>query len=215
MNARQMRDTAIGLAPLGLMALLWVRFLQSGLSRGGPDGKPERAGAIAVFFTRPPSAGTPVEPPAPGALLQAIGQSDETIDVAAYDLQLPSIGEALSQAWRRGVRIRVAMESGNLHEAVVQRLEGEGIVPRGDRRDPLMHHKFMIIDGREVWTGSMNFTYNGVYRNDNALICITPTGLPRILSEGLKRCSWRIGLGRYHWLIHPIRTCWLTRRPSR
>jgi phosphatidylserine/phosphatidylglycerophosphate/cardiolipin synthase-like enzyme len=28
----------------------------------------------------------------------------------------------------------------------------------------------MIIDGREVWTGSMNFTYNGAYHNDNALI---------------------------------------------
>jgi phosphatidylserine/phosphatidylglycerophosphate/cardiolipin synthase-like enzyme len=38
---------------------------------------------------------------------------------------------------------------------------------RCDDRGALMHHKFMIIDGFTVWTGSMNMTHNGVYNNNN------------------------------------------------
>jgi phosphatidylserine/phosphatidylglycerophosphate/cardiolipin synthase-like enzyme len=33
-----------------------------------------------------------------------------------------------------------------------------------------MHHKFVVIDGVEVWAGSMNLTLNGAYHNDNNLI---------------------------------------------
>jgi phosphatidylserine/phosphatidylglycerophosphate/cardiolipin synthase-like enzyme len=33
-----------------------------------------------------------------------------------------------------------------------------------------MHHKFVIIDRFEVWTGSMNLTLSGAYENDNNLI---------------------------------------------
>jgi phosphatidylserine/phosphatidylglycerophosphate/cardiolipin synthase-like enzyme len=33
-----------------------------------------------------------------------------------------------------------------------------------------MHHKFVVIDEQEVWTGSMNFTVSGTYRNNNNLV---------------------------------------------
>jgi len=32
-----------------------------------------------------------------------------------------------------------------------------------------MHHKFTVIDQLDVWSGSMNYTINGAYRNDNNL----------------------------------------------
>jgi phosphatidylserine/phosphatidylglycerophosphate/cardiolipin synthase-like enzyme len=35
-----------------------------------------------------------------------------------------------------------------------------------------MHHKFVVIDRLEVWTGSMNMTLNGAYRNENNLVRI-------------------------------------------
>ena len=40
-----------------------------------------------------------------------------------------------------------------------------------------MHNKFVVIDGLDVWTGSMNLTVNGAYRNDNNLIHIRSTQL--------------------------------------
>ncbi|HUF38994.1 MAG TPA: phospholipase D-like domain-containing protein, partial [Anaerolineales bacterium] len=42
-----------------------------------------------------------------------------------------------------------------------------------DRPDGLMHQKFVVVDRRQVWTGSMNFTLNGAYRNDNNLLALT------------------------------------------
>ena len=35
-----------------------------------------------------------------------------------------------------------------------------------------MHNKFTVIDRLEVWTGSMNYTINEAYFNDNNLIRI-------------------------------------------
>jgi phosphatidylserine/phosphatidylglycerophosphate/cardiolipin synthase-like enzyme len=33
-----------------------------------------------------------------------------------------------------------------------------------------MHDKFIVVDGRYVWMGSLNFTTNGVYCNNNNLV---------------------------------------------
>jgi phosphatidylserine/phosphatidylglycerophosphate/cardiolipin synthase-like enzyme len=40
-----------------------------------------------------------------------------------------------------------------------------------------MHNKFYIFDGKTVWTGSMNITENGVYRNNNNAIVIDSEAL--------------------------------------
>jgi phosphatidylserine/phosphatidylglycerophosphate/cardiolipin synthase-like enzyme len=207
LTGRRVRDAAIGLAILALMAVLLVRFRDSAMPASPITTEPGGAAAIGVYFTQPAASQTLSDPAALVALLQAVAELDRTIDVAAYDLQLPEIGEALSQARQRGVRIRLATESRHLQEPVVQRLEGEGIGVIGDRRDPLMHHKFMIIGGREVWTGSMNFTYNGVYHNDNALIIIDSQKVAEDSNVNLTRCTLKTGLGRCHWPIRPTRMC--------
>ena len=75
----------------------------------------------------------------------------------------------------------MVVESDNLDEIEIQELEQAGIEVLGDRRESLMHNKFVVIDGLEVWTGSMNFTVNGAYRNDNNLIHIRSTQIGREL----------------------------------
>ena len=40
-----------------------------------------------------------------------------------------------------------------------------------------MHNKFIVVDNRTVWTGSMNPTPNGVYYNNNNVIVINSTEL--------------------------------------
>ena len=62
------------------------------------------------------------------------------------------------------------VESDYLDEPEVQQLIQAGVPVLGDRREGLMHNKFVIIDRQEVWTGSMNFTINGAYRNNNNLV---------------------------------------------
>jgi phosphatidylserine/phosphatidylglycerophosphate/cardiolipin synthase-like enzyme len=70
------------------------------------------------------------------------------------------------------VAVRVVMESDNRENSVPQALIDGGLPILGDRREGLMHDKFVIIDRSEVWTGSLNFTMNGAYEDNNNLVHI-------------------------------------------
>jgi phosphatidylserine/phosphatidylglycerophosphate/cardiolipin synthase-like enzyme len=94
------------------------------------------------------------------------------VDVAIYSLSLNSIRDALLRAHDRGVQVRMVMESDNLDRADPQRLKDAGIPILGDRREGLMHDKFVVIDKSEVWMGSMNFTDSGAYTDNNNLMRI-------------------------------------------
>jgi len=126
-----------------------------------------------IYFTDPSSPlaenyrGGPDE-----ALAAAIDQARLSVDVAVYDLNLWSLRDALVAAHRRGVTVRVVTESDNLDEPEIQDLTDAGVEVLGDRREGLMHHKFVIIDRLEVWSGSMNFTTSCAYLNDNNLVRI-------------------------------------------
>lgn len=105
-------------------------------------------------------------------LVEAIDSARLSVDVAAYSLSLPSVRDALIRAHRRGVAVRVVMESDNRDRSAPQALLDAGISVLGDRREGLMHNKFVVIDRSDVWTGSMNFTTNGTYDDNNNLIHI-------------------------------------------
>jgi phosphatidylserine/phosphatidylglycerophosphate/cardiolipin synthase-like enzyme len=126
---------------------------------------------IEIYFT---GAGSPAAESfrgGPDAMLaQAIDAAAQTVDVAVYDLNLWSLRDALIRAAGRGVRVRLVTDSDNILEPEVTALAQAGIPVLGDRRDPLMHHKFTVIDGIEVWTGSMNYTVSDGYLNDNNLV---------------------------------------------
>jgi phosphatidylserine/phosphatidylglycerophosphate/cardiolipin synthase-like enzyme len=107
-----------------------------------------------------------------GPLAAAIDAARLSVDVAIYSLSLNSVRDALLRAHDRGVRVRVVMESDNLDRADAQRLIDAGIPVLGDRREGLMHNKFVVIDNSEVWTGSMNLTDSGAYEDNNEIMRI-------------------------------------------
>lgn len=108
-------------------------------------------------------------------LARAIDNAKISIDLAVYSMSLNSIRDALLAAHRRGVEVRIVMESDNLERDVPRRLAEKGIPIIGDRREGLMHNKFVIIDRSEVWIGSMNFTTSGAYDDNNNLARIRST----------------------------------------
>jgi len=126
-----------------------------------------------VYFTNPADpmaedyAGGPDE-----ALADAIHAARLSLDVAVYSLNLWSIRDAILDAYRRGVDMRIVMESDNMDSDEAQALIAAGIPILGDRREGLMHNKFVVIDRQEVWSGSMNFTTGGAYQDNNNLFRI-------------------------------------------
>lgn len=130
-------------------------------------------GWFELYFTNPESPLASQETGGIDApLVEAIDSARLSVDVAIYSLSLNSIRDALLRAYDRGVRVRMVMESDNLDRADPQRLKDAGIPVLGDRREGLMHDKFVVIDNSEVWMGSMNFTDSGAYEDDNNLMRI-------------------------------------------
>ena len=106
------------------------------------------------------------------ALIASIDAARLSVDVAIYSLSLREVANALLRARDRGVAVRIVMESDNRERSVPQALIEAGIPILGDRREGLMHDKFVIIDRSEVWMGSLNFTNDGAYKDNNNLIHI-------------------------------------------
>lgn len=106
------------------------------------------------------------------AMIDSIDSARLSVDVAIYSFSLREVGNALLRARDRGVTVRVVMESDNTDRSVPEALVEGGLRILGDRRESLMHNKFIIIDRSEVWTGSMNFTVTGAYEDNNGLIHI-------------------------------------------
>jgi phosphatidylserine/phosphatidylglycerophosphate/cardiolipin synthase-like enzyme len=107
-----------------------------------------------------------------GPLVAAIDSAHLSVDAAIYSLSLHSVRDALIHAFRRGVQVRVVMESDNMDSAAPRSLIETGLPMLGDRREGLMHNKFVVIDRSDVWTGSMNFTNEGAYADNNNLMHI-------------------------------------------
>jgi len=129
-----------------------------------------------LYFTDPTS---PLSPQGTGGVdgprVDAIDTARLSIDVATYSLSLNSVRFALINAHKRGVNVRVVMESTNMDRSDPQALIEAGIPVVGDNMDGLMHNKFIVIDKSELWLGSMNFTDSGAYDDNNNLMRIHST----------------------------------------
>ncbi len=138
--------------------------------QAGPPPEPVYRPGLAVYFTDSTFENFRGGPET--QLIAAIDAARVQVDIAAYDLDLWGMRDALIGAYRRGVDVRLVLEADNVDTPEVKALADAGIRIVSDRQEALMHNKFVVIDRRQVWTGSMNFTLNGAYRNDNHLIAL-------------------------------------------
>jgi phosphatidylserine/phosphatidylglycerophosphate/cardiolipin synthase-like enzyme len=99
------------------------------------------------------------------------------VDIAAYDLDAEPIVNALIELEKRDIPVRVVTDEDNADQSAIRRLRRNGISVVEDKRRGLMHNKFIIIDGYIVYTGSLNYTTNGVYCNNNNLVRIESSRL--------------------------------------
>jgi phosphatidylserine/phosphatidylglycerophosphate/cardiolipin synthase-like enzyme len=172
---------------LALLLLVGFYLLQSGRLASLATYTAERVGlaepsqpsAIQPFFTTPALVypDTPRQRPSSPllvAVLADLNAARTTIDLASFDFDIPAVTDALLSASRRGVAVRLVVDSENLETPEVSeqtgRLQRAGIVVQFDRREPFMHDKFIVIDGAVAWTGSWNVTDNDTWRNNNNML---------------------------------------------
>jgi len=107
---------------------------------------------IAVYFS--PNGG------AMAAVIAEIGKARESVDVQAYLITSADFVEALKAAVARGVRVRVILDANGFGGAYsAYAFFAGGTVPvwrDGQHKDA--HDKVVLLDGRTLVTGSLNFT---------------------------------------------------------
>jgi phosphatidylserine/phosphatidylglycerophosphate/cardiolipin synthase-like enzyme len=106
-------------------------------------------------------------------VLSGIRQAKTEILVAAYGFTSKDIATALLDARQRGVRIQIVADrkANERKYSATTFLANKGIPVRLNGQYAIHHHKFMVIDGRHVETGSFNYSQAAVKSNaENALL---------------------------------------------
>lgn len=165
-----MRSSWLVLAAILMMAILGA--CQSGAS--GPSSNTRLDEGVNAYFNDP-LAGLPhmrdLEAQAGGldrALIELIKSAERSLGVALYHLRTPELIQAIQDACRRGVLVRLVLES---DDADPDRVPG-CVDLALDRNDRLMHHKFAVVDDARVWSGSFNWTDTGLYFDANNAVLV-------------------------------------------
>ncbi|MBI9049341.1 MAG: DUF1669 domain-containing protein [Anaerolineaceae bacterium] len=106
-------------------------------------------------------------------LLSAIDRAQHSIDLALYNINMEDIADALIIANQRGVAVRIVLDDNKQDNKIPQKLADAGISMVYDPDKSTMHNKFMIIDGQQVWMGSMNFTESGCEDDYNNMLRVS------------------------------------------
>lgn len=116
-------------------------------------------------------------------VVRMIDEAQRSIDMAVFEFSLMRVARALVRAQERGVAIRMVYDSREEEQPAIKLLKEHQVPIRGDQRSGYMHNKFIVIDGRMVWTGSTNIAPGGIYVADNNAICFTS---PELAAEYTK-----------------------------
>lgn len=112
------------------------------------------------------------------ALESLLTKAGRSIDVAVYRFNNPKLAGAIAGALERGIRIRLLLDRNKYEESASTRaLFSAAKIPfrvRYGRRGPgsKMHHKFAIIDGEVLVTGSYNWTLESEEQNHENLLIL-------------------------------------------
>ncbi len=114
------------------------------------------SGLPAYIFTE--------EEPLAAPIVDAIGRTRRSLDVALYNLQIDGAVDALVKARARGVRVRVLFDDAHVYPQAnkqIQAVIDSGIETRamnGRGGSGAMHCKYALFDGALLQTGSANWS---------------------------------------------------------
>jgi len=148
-------------------------------------------------------------------IIEQINSANSTIDLAVQELNLTNIAQALIKKQKEGIKVRIVIENtynppeNTLPSSHGLRLLKQAQIPLiddtedGTKGSGLMHHKFIVIDGKKVVTGSANFTLSGIHGdfdnaesrgNANHLLVINTPELAQVFTQEFNHL-WGDGVG--------------------
>jgi phosphatidylserine/phosphatidylglycerophosphate/cardiolipin synthase-like enzyme len=136
-------------------------------------------GSLYFLFFQPSSICTnyltPLfSPNSESEIISLIRGAEKSIDIEMYVFSNSRLRDELSYAAERGISVRVILESrldGGQNEKMTDFLLSHGVFVRwASLSYKLTHSKFMIIDGKKVLVGSINFSDSATTKNREAAV---------------------------------------------
>jgi len=126
------------------------------------------------------------------ALVNLAHSATKYVDAACYTFTLDSIADQLMAAKQRGVRVRVIVDrtQGVQQSSKVAKLSRAGIQVKLNSHSGLMHDKFLVVDGKNVATGSFNWTRAAIEKNDENLVVFRAEPTVAATFEGQFQKMW-------------------------
>ncbi len=174
-------------------ALAFVRNRAFRLARGRIEQSPrdtlrwlERIDKIVDHTARPPQDAS--GPPAADAIAFSPGETGlqlirrelkaarRSLDICVFTITDDRLSGAIADAHRRGVAVRIVTDNDKQFDAGsdIARLARADVPTRCDPDPDHMHHKFALVDGRRLITGSYNWTRGATRNHENVTVLSAP-----------------------------------------
>jgi phosphatidylserine/phosphatidylglycerophosphate/cardiolipin synthase-like enzyme len=126
------------------------------------------------------------------AITRHLQNAIRTVDICVFTISDNRISGQIIACHQSGKQVRIITDNEKLYDtgSDIQQLADAGIAVRVDRTSNHMHHKFALVDGQTVLTGSYNWTRSAAeYNQENILI----TGNKQVVSVFEKEFAklWR------------------------
>lgn len=137
----------------------------------------EASKTILEIQRKPPNTVTTDSYFSPGddclhAIIGKLRRARRRVDICVFTITDDRIVDAILDAHQRGVAIRILTDNDKAYDSGsdIRRMAGEGVAIKVDMTSNHMHHKFAIIDGDVLLTGSYNWTRSAAMHNQENLL---------------------------------------------
>ncbi len=123
---------------------------------------------------------------ATASIVRAINEAHDVILVEAYSFTSKEIAKALLNAKERGVKVSIILDKSQVGRKYSSAtfFNNEGFILKIDSVHAIFHDKVMVIDNKNVITGSFNFTQAAENKNaENVLILRNNPQLAKLYTQ--------------------------------
>ncbi len=135
-------------------------------------------------------------------IVPIVAAAKESVRIMAFSFTHEDLGAAVLARHAAGVDTKVILETrgSETKSSQLSRLGEAGVPLRQDGNSSSFHHKVIVVDGRTVITGSLNFSANADESNSENTLIIENREIAALYLKEFDR-SW--ALGRIHGAVKP------------
>ncbi len=135
------------------------------------------------------------------AFLSAIARAHSSLDVTIYSLTDPKIIEALNRQAAAGIEVRIRHDPSTSQFGFHSLSHLVNCSPL--KVSGLMHQKILIVDDKEVWIGSANWTTSSLKLHDNLVTSLQSREFARTLLASKEHHHFSLAGQRFEYWDFP------------